>query len=548
MEMNYEVKGYIVISDETLMKSWNIEDLDKNKIWVSSSTTHDSRHVPVTKASWRNLDPRGQKLPRLLDGIVNTWKLFTYILVGHDGWSIDQGQGQGKSQGQGGPITVKNIRERRDVEKENDKNGSTSDKDKESLETGESSYVSHQIDSHSYSPFGNDSSSDVVAVVESKAENSLKADPPLSFGTGGGGWDLSPSDWDNKGSTILSETSNETTTTTETDGDVEVGEEDENESASNDDLLTGSSLPSASSSPSSSSTPEPIMDELESILLPTPLSSELLDSSSSNNSNNNNNTSNISSSTLSSSLSDGGSAGEELEGGGDLASTTTAGTVTTTGGDSSSVGVPLYHVEHAEPPTPPTWHRPGDEATLRPENNSTSTTTPTTTTTQKMPLQETAKFLNKTVPGGGDEIQEHQREVIPQRQEEDVPLSVNYDPLPSITTPPTFPTSSSTRPPAQFLQSAINPSSDSELVAREMELLLEHVQDVYLNMLHVVSEYKEFNESKSQEFSSEGKYLSKFHFFTSQKRIFFTHPLLYLSCRTIRIHIVLDTVKPTRGY
>lgn len=58
MEMNYEVKGYVVITDETLIKTWNIDGLDKSRIWVSSSSDHENRHVPVTKESWPKLDPR----------------------------------------------------------------------------------------------------------------------------------------------------------------------------------------------------------------------------------------------------------------------------------------------------------------------------------------------------------------------------------------------------------------------------------------------------------------------------------------------------------
>lgn len=84
MEMNYDVNGYLVINDETLITNLNDPKFHKDKIWVGSD-----KEFILSERNWRKLDPRGQKLPKLLDGVLNTWKLFSYILVGHDTWILD---------------------------------------------------------------------------------------------------------------------------------------------------------------------------------------------------------------------------------------------------------------------------------------------------------------------------------------------------------------------------------------------------------------------------------------------------------------------------
>jgi len=452
MEMNYEVKGYAVITDETLMQSWNIEKLDKNKIWVSNSR-HDTRHVPVNKTSWNKLDPRGHKLPRLLDGIINTWKLFSYILVGQEVWIQEP---------------TKAIK-KRSLDSE------------EILESAAASYIPVQSSEPLWTQNPNENKTETSETNASgERKNSLQGDAETK------GWDrdLSESDWDNlkdsqqasftglesAGVNVETNTTNATTTTSDGEGEgdvIDVGsgrEDDESSIVSLEEFIPTESVASSPPPVYDSSDASTTTDESDSVILATPAPDA------------DNFTSSVDSS---------------------------ANDMSTTPAPESSVGVPLYHVEHTEPPTPSTWHKPGDEDTLRSQNGSISLTE------------------NSDGPRDADDNEKSDSSPVTKRPEVlQGQSSSSMSPASDsgLTTP--VPTKSPSSPPTQEAsqpttgdhakEKSTHTVQDDADLKKEMEMLLDTLQSIYNKMLEVVAEYNGTNNGQvsggSKESSGEGNY------------------------------------------
>ncbi|CAL8127152.1 unnamed protein product [Orchesella dallaii] len=484
MEMNYEVKGYVVITDETLIKTWNIEGLDKTKIWVSSSD-HENRHVPVTKESWPKLDPRGQKLPRLLDGLANTWKMLTYFLVGQDSYilepatikkrSVDAVEAAPENDESENPTVLSSPTPATEPPK--DENVSA-----EKLETLETSYVPLTGGLNRIAQLSNRENATEESELRQEfggEERQPKSDHQHWDLTVAGDWGVSKAapyariplvDLDEG-----QESSNETFSgIDETTDDVEVGEDDDDSTSSDVSDLMKDSL---SETPSSSPNPnDEIVDEIEGEILVTPTSEAPVTE---------NSTDAIGAGNISVS-SDSGS--EQV--------------ISTTPIPESSVGVPLYHVEHVEPPTPTTYHKPEEVLGAGLEKD-----------------VYNVSLVNSSLPEETS-LEGKQFEIKGANTEEEKPLlltkSSDYVP----TTEKGFESESSTSTTTTASTTALPPSpgygvgseevtitdSDHEL-RREMEILLDGLKKVYTNLVGTVQDYQEMNETdtRSHDILPEGK-------------------------------------------
>jgi hypothetical protein len=496
MEMNYEVKGYAVITDETLMKSWNIENLDKNKIWVSNSL-HDTRHVPVTRNSWSKLDPRGQKLPRLLDGIINTWKLFSYILVGQENLLLE-------------PKTIK--KRSLDSNPGQSQTYRAESEDGEVLEAAAASYIPVQSSEPLWPSEPVEKKNDTNSSGTGENKNSLQTEPETKWDG-----DLSVSDWDNlKEFTGLVEedlknneenktnSTNLSAITTEVETeDVEVGDDDDETSSPGgvQDWLSTERAISSTSAPlemdGSSTT-----DESDSVILATPTPDT------------------ISEDNLTSSVwpldRDTGS----VEAG-------------TTSSPDSSVGVPLYHVEHTEPPTPSTWHKPDDihsttedsliQGQNKTESSISSSSSPSPAGSSDANAQDPQEVDSSPVtkvPSGeifqgqssssgfGSESETVSTTGAPNNNAKQ---SSSSSEAPQKGASGSSVPSSSTSSDIHVKDKSAQVFDDTEL-RKEMDLLLDTLQVIYLNMRAVVAEYKDSNETKTGSHeggSAEGETLEK---------------------------------------
>lgn len=77
LEMGYNVDGWIMSTDDALINSWNIRQMNYSKLWYSGDS-----NVQVTAANWKTLDPGSQKLPRSLDGVQKVLEFLKSSLIG----------------------------------------------------------------------------------------------------------------------------------------------------------------------------------------------------------------------------------------------------------------------------------------------------------------------------------------------------------------------------------------------------------------------------------------------------------------------------------
>lgn len=494
MEMNYEVKGYVVISDETLIKTWNIEGLDKTKIWVSSSD-HENRHVPVTKDSWPKLDPRGQKLPRLLDGLANTWKMLTYFLVGQDSYILEPTTIKRKRRGVDAVepvITVGDSEngkasEQLAASEANDAPKAEALKDEnnsaEKLETLETSYVPVSGTVNRIGELPRENLTDSMASnSENKAEfaqagaREAKSDSQ--------NWDLSVSDtWNGAKTAGFSnmplveleegaDSSNETFSgIDETTDDVEVGDDDDDTTSSDvTDLMKDDNTDaSASSTPNNASTDD--MDDAAIMVNPTSESTTSENSTDpANPANSNINTTDSNSEIV----------------------------VSTTPAPESSVGVPLYHVEHVEPPTPPTYHKPEEKLGAGLEKDVYNVSQAVNQTSESEPSN--LESPNKQPDAKGVTTTEEEKPIQAVNKPVDSYLPIVTEKTPEqevVFLSTTTPSTTAVPPAASFgggSEEVIVNDSDNEL-KREMEILLDGLKKVYTNLVGVVQDYQAMNES-----------------------------------------------------
>ena len=77
LEMGYNVDGWIMSTDDALINSWNIRQMNYSKLWYSGDY-----NIQVTGANWKTLDPGSQKLPRSLDGVQKVLEFLKSSLIG----------------------------------------------------------------------------------------------------------------------------------------------------------------------------------------------------------------------------------------------------------------------------------------------------------------------------------------------------------------------------------------------------------------------------------------------------------------------------------
>ena len=66
IEMGYNVDGYLIITQDTLVNSWNFGDLDPLKIW------HGNEHVQdIAPGNIDQIDPEGDKIMKSTQGILS---------------------------------------------------------------------------------------------------------------------------------------------------------------------------------------------------------------------------------------------------------------------------------------------------------------------------------------------------------------------------------------------------------------------------------------------------------------------------------------------
>lgn len=77
LEMGYNVDGWIMTTDDALINTWNLHQMNFSKLWYSGDHS-----IQVTGANWKTLDPGSQKLPRSLDGVQKVLEFLKSSLIG----------------------------------------------------------------------------------------------------------------------------------------------------------------------------------------------------------------------------------------------------------------------------------------------------------------------------------------------------------------------------------------------------------------------------------------------------------------------------------
>ena len=77
LEMGYNVDGWIMSTDDALINSWNVRQMNFSKLWYSGDY-----NIQVSGANWKTLDPGSQKLPRSLDGVQKVLEFLQSSLIG----------------------------------------------------------------------------------------------------------------------------------------------------------------------------------------------------------------------------------------------------------------------------------------------------------------------------------------------------------------------------------------------------------------------------------------------------------------------------------
>lgn len=77
IEMGYNVDGYLVVTHDTLVNSWNFDDLDHKTIW------HGNEHVRnISSQNLMEIDPpEGHKIMRSTKGILEAFQFLEDVLL-----------------------------------------------------------------------------------------------------------------------------------------------------------------------------------------------------------------------------------------------------------------------------------------------------------------------------------------------------------------------------------------------------------------------------------------------------------------------------------
>jgi len=75
--MGYNVDGWIMTTDDALINSWNVPQMNISKVWYGGDSD-----IKVNNTNWKTLDPGSQKLPRSLDGVQKVLEFLKSSLIG----------------------------------------------------------------------------------------------------------------------------------------------------------------------------------------------------------------------------------------------------------------------------------------------------------------------------------------------------------------------------------------------------------------------------------------------------------------------------------
>ena len=77
IEMGYDVQGYMIVTQDTLVNSWNFGELDPSTVW------HGNEHVlNISSENIRGLDTKGEKVMRSTHGILQALEFLEDVLLG----------------------------------------------------------------------------------------------------------------------------------------------------------------------------------------------------------------------------------------------------------------------------------------------------------------------------------------------------------------------------------------------------------------------------------------------------------------------------------
>ncbi|CAB3366203.1 Hypothetical predicted protein [Cloeon dipterum] len=80
MEMEYHVEGYLLASAHSLLLPESLKDLDRNEFWYGS----DENDVLISKSTWRQVDPGGKKIPRIMTSVVQALRFVAHLVGVHE--------------------------------------------------------------------------------------------------------------------------------------------------------------------------------------------------------------------------------------------------------------------------------------------------------------------------------------------------------------------------------------------------------------------------------------------------------------------------------
>ncbi|XP_059471685.1 uncharacterized protein LOC132194437 [Neocloeon triangulifer] len=80
MEMDYHVEGYLLASAHSLLLPESLKNLDKSVFWYGN----DENNLLISKKSWRDVDPGGKKIPRIMTSVVQALKFVAHLVGVHE--------------------------------------------------------------------------------------------------------------------------------------------------------------------------------------------------------------------------------------------------------------------------------------------------------------------------------------------------------------------------------------------------------------------------------------------------------------------------------
>lgn len=80
MEMDYHVDGYLLASAHSLLLPESLKNLDKSMFWYGTEEADNF----ISKRTWRDVDPGGKKIPRIMASVVQALKFVAHLVGVHE--------------------------------------------------------------------------------------------------------------------------------------------------------------------------------------------------------------------------------------------------------------------------------------------------------------------------------------------------------------------------------------------------------------------------------------------------------------------------------